>query len=162
MKISPLWILTISFRELYRKMPCEASWAIFNQLSGHKEPILPKTLYVGQAPLMALCSRCKMSASELWASTNIKISRQCLGFKVTQLHLPVLAFLSSPLHSLFLPHFFSLGFILVGKLFGKAFSICRIKKTEVKVGNGQVFIGVVGSILHVQAFCHLIASLTEN
>ena len=44
-------------------------------------------------------------------------------------------FLSSPLFLLFLPHFFSLaghlvGFILVGRVFGKAFSILGLGERE--------------------------------
>ena len=72
---------------------------------------------------MAFWSRCKILACEVRACTVL------FGFKSDTAVLTfTFRFLSSPLFSLFLPHFFSLaghlaGFILVGIVFRKAFRI---------------------------------------
>ena len=74
---------------------------------------------------MAFWSRCKILACEVRACAESKI----LGFKSDTAVLTfTFHFLSSPLLSLFLPHFFSLaghlvGFILVGRVFRKTFRI---------------------------------------
>ena len=94
----------------------EASPAVFWSLLCYKELKLTQS-HLEVIPFAAIWSRCKILACEVRACAKSKISRSF-----------TFCFLSSPLFSLFLPHFFScaghlVGFILVGKVLRKAFKI---------------------------------------
>ena len=96
---------------------------------------------------MALWSRCKLLACEVRACTESKIIFEILGLKVTQQSWLLFVAFSPPLFfSLFLPHFFSLaghleGFILVGRVFGKAFRILGLGERKGRWATEQDFHG---------------------
>ena len=78
---------------------------------------------------VAFWSRCKILACKVWACAESKFS--FWGLKVTQQSWLTFCFLSSPLFSLFLPHFFSFAGQLgvsyfVGKDFRQAFRILEL------------------------------------
>ena len=106
--------------------------------------------------VLALYSSCKMSASEDWVCTNIKLQFLHLPVPFSP---PLFIYFScpSPLHSLFL-HKASFWW---EKFSGKLLVlICRIRKRE--VGNEQVFIGILGSVFTCTCFLPFsLASLTE-
>ena len=88
----------------------------------------------------AFWSRCKISACEVRACAESKISSDTAVLTFT------FHFLSSPLFSLFLPHFFSLaghlvGFILVGRVFRKAFRILGLGERKGRWAMEQDFRG---------------------
>ena len=100
--------------------------------SGHCRAIKSQNLPQSRLQVVqfaAFWSRCKILACEVWACAESKISRQFLGLKVTQQCWLFLFAFSSPLFFCFTCLiFFSLagylvGFILVGKVFRKAFRI---------------------------------------
>ena len=85
---------------------------------------------------MAFWSRCKISACEVRACVKSDTAVLTFTFR----------FLSSPLFSLFLPHFFSLagrlvGFILVGIVFRKAFRILGLGERKGRWAMEQDFHG---------------------
>ena len=91
---------------------------------------------------VAFWSRCKISACEVQACPESKIF---WGFKSDTAVLTfTFCFLSSPLFSLFLPHFFSLaehfvGFVLVGRVFRKAFRILGLGERKGRWAMEQDF-----------------------
>ena len=113
----------------------EASRVVFWSLLCYKELKLTTSQFTG----CTLCGlliqkRCKISACEVQACTESKISRK-------------FRFLSSPLFSLFLPHFiFSLavhlvGFVLVGRVFKKTFRILGLGERKGRWAMEQDFHG---------------------
>ena len=89
-----------------------------------------------------------------------KAKFRVLGFKSdTAVVTFTFRFLSSSLFSIFLPHFVSfaghlVGFILVGKVFRKAFRILGLGERKGRWVVEQDFHAIFRSMLHV--FCHFL------
>ena len=125
--------LTHSLLEILPKTCFEASWVVFWLPLCYKELKLTTKPFTGRA----FWSRCKLLACEVHAQ---KAKFWDFGFKSDT---AVLAFtfrcLYSPLFSLFLPHL--VGFILVGRVFRKAFRTLGLGERKGRWAMEQDFHG---------------------
>ena len=132
-------------------MHFEASRVVFWSLSCYKELKLTTNLFTGHTlhGLLIQMQNISLRSSGMHRKQNF-----VLGFKRDTAVLTfTFPFLSSPLFSLFLLFFVSLaghlvGFILMGRVFGKAFRILGLGDKKGRWAMEQDFMEIYRSILH--------------
>ena len=144
-------------------MRFEASRVVFWSLSCYKELKLTTNQFTGRTLRGLLIQMQNMSLRSSGRKQNYEI---VFGFKSDTAVLTfTFCFLSSPLFLLFLPHFFSLaghlvGFVLVGRVFGKAFRILGLGERKGRWQWNKIFMEILRSISHGFLLLSLV-SLTE-
>ena len=120
-------VVNLKYFWIFAKKSFEASWpSSDHSFLAIKGQNVLKCSFKVKHLIVAFSSRCKISASEVKACTESKISSQFLGFKVHNTNGFLPFSLSSPLFFLFCFAGHLLGFILVKKVWEKAFRIVRL------------------------------------
>ena len=134
-KKPPMTINPFAPWKFCEKTSVEGSQVVFWSLSCYKEPILTMTPFKGHRlrGLFIQIQNISLQSLGMCRKQNFEI---VFGLKSgTTVLTFTFRFLSSPLFSLFLPHFFSFaghleGFSFVGKVFRTAFKILRLNKRK--------------------------------